>query len=241
MTFRSLKTYWTATGVIPRWQLVLVYALIVGAGVVGFAKIMAQQDDIKDLVASIQKSRVFLTVRSCRRTNNERAITRANLRQNMANLAQVPDAGLQELGFTRAQAVAQIRAQIRKIPPIDCKKQVREVAGKRVVPGGGSGSPQGARRPSATENPSKGTRHGDGGQGPSVPGGPSEPRTPPQTEPSPGDGKPPVGNPSQPSGPNPSVKPPVVTVPDVRELPRQVAPELCEIQTPLGPILKLCP
>lgn len=33
------RRYWTATGVIPRWQLVAVYALVIGACIVGFVTI----------------------------------------------------------------------------------------------------------------------------------------------------------------------------------------------------------
>lgn len=36
------KRYWTATGVIPRWQLVAVYALVITVSVIGFASVRHQ-------------------------------------------------------------------------------------------------------------------------------------------------------------------------------------------------------
>lgn len=201
--------------------------------------IKAGQQANAQLLRQIQQSRVFLTKRGCRQRNAERAVTRANLQQNKSNLAQIPDEGLAQLGFTRAEAVAQIDKQIRQVHPLDCKRQVRDVAGKKAGPGGGSGAST-APRPQGPEGPPE--KPGGRGGGPDATqperppeGGPSEPKPPP------GDGQPAPGNPSAPSEPEPSVKPPVVTVPDVRDLPRQIAPGVCQINTPLGPILKLCP
>lgn len=48
-TAHDRRGFWTQRGVIPRWQLVLVYLLIVAAGAAGFSKTSAQQDDIQDL------------------------------------------------------------------------------------------------------------------------------------------------------------------------------------------------
>lgn len=48
---RSWAAYWRATGVIPRWQLIVVYALIVGAGAVGFVQ-------VNDALDEVQASRV---------------------------------------------------------------------------------------------------------------------------------------------------------------------------------------
>lgn len=44
---RSWRAYWTAKGVIPRWQLVAVYLLITGIGIAGFYSINQALDRIQ--------------------------------------------------------------------------------------------------------------------------------------------------------------------------------------------------
>lgn len=89
-----------------------------------------------------------------------------------------------------------------------------------------------------------------GGGGGSKGNGPQSPRTP--SPPSGGGGgnnpQPKPRSPSQPGAGGQTTPPaggpdgkPTVTVPDVRDTVKDVAPELCSIQTPLGPVVKLCP
>lgn len=57
---KSDTNYWTATGVIPRWQLVAVYVLVVGATVVGFISVSHQTNRVNDAVRQIQRQRYYL-------------------------------------------------------------------------------------------------------------------------------------------------------------------------------------
>lgn len=46
--WRRFRAWWTARGVIPRWQLLLVYALIVTAGAIGMSKTSDAASKAKD-------------------------------------------------------------------------------------------------------------------------------------------------------------------------------------------------
>jgi uncharacterized protein YjiS (DUF1127 family) len=189
-------------------------------GVYAVIRIGQQQEDIKDAVAQIQKSRIVLSKQSCRQRNNERAITRSNLRQNLAQLTKISDGALATLGYTREQAEAQIHKQLRQVRPLDCKKLVKQVASNRtrVSKGGGSGS-TGIPRPTRT-TASKDETGPDSGSGAGGSETPSEPGTPRQKPPSGDDGSgPPPGPPSGGGGGGvvnpPSNPPPSNPRPDV--------------------------
>jgi uncharacterized protein YjiS (DUF1127 family) len=178
-----------------RRRLVLVLAIATSlfaaigtfVGVYAIIRISQQQNDIKDAVEQIQKSRVVLSRQSCRQRNNERAVQRANLQQSKVQLARISDAALAQLGFTRRQAEAQVNKQLRQVAPLDCKKLVRQVAGDRSgkVEGGGSGA-SAAPRPQTSRGASKVQTGPDGGSGA------PEPESPPER---PGNGaKPPPGS-----------------------------------------------
>jgi uncharacterized protein YjiS (DUF1127 family) len=191
-----------------RRRLVLVLAVLTSilaaagtfAGVYAVIRIGQQQGDIRDAVDQIQKSRVLLSRQSCRQRNNERSVQRANLQQSKVQLARISDAALAQLGFTRKQAEAQIRKQLRQVAPLNCKKLVRQVAGNRSgkVEGGGSGAST-APRPQTTRGASKVQTGPDGSSGAPVPENPSEPRSGPQKPPPNGGGSGPPSNPP-PSG-----------------------------------------
>jgi uncharacterized protein YjiS (DUF1127 family) len=193
-----------------RRRLVLILAVLTSllaaagtfAGVYSVIRLNHQQQDIKDAVDQIQKSRIVLSKQSCRQRNNERAVTRANLQQSKAQLARISDAALAQLGFTRKQAEAQVNKQLRQVAPLDCKKLVRQVAGGKSgkVEGGGSGA-SAAPRPQTTRGASKVQTGPDGSSGapkpqspPERPGGGAKPPSngggagPPSNPPSSGDG-----------------------------------------------------
>lgn len=161
-----------------------------------------QGEDIKGALAQIQQSRIFLSRQSCKQRNNERSIQRSNLRDNLAQLTQISDGALQQLGFTRDRAVAQIRKQLKQVAPLDCQKLVKQVAGKKkLVSRGGGARPSGAPRPPRPQTDSK-VETGPGSTSPAPhPQRPSKPVTTPPSPP-PGNG-PSVGPPGQPA-PEPS-------------------------------------
>lgn len=74
----SIKHYWTQTGVIPRWQLVTVYSLVIVLGVAGFL--------------SIQDSRRDAIVRTCTEQNIRHDRTVAKLDHLIAKQPAEPDA-----------------------------------------------------------------------------------------------------------------------------------------------------
>jgi uncharacterized protein YjiS (DUF1127 family) len=208
-----------------RRRLILVLAVLTSllaaagtfAGVYAVIRIGQQQHDIKDAVAKIQQSRIVLSKQSCRQRNNERAITRSNLRQNLAQLTKISDGALATLGYTREQAEAQIHKQLRQVAPLDCKKLVKQVASNRtrVSKGGGSGS-TGIPRPTRT-TASKDETGPDSGSGAGGSETPSEPGTGrPHKPPGGGDSGPPSGPPpggggggvvNPPSNPQPPTNP----------------------------------
>jgi uncharacterized protein YjiS (DUF1127 family) len=166
-----------------RRRLVLILAVLTSllaavgtfAGVYSVIRLNQQQQDIKDAVAQIQKSRIVLSKQSCRQRNNERAVQRANLQQSKAQLARISDAALAQLGFTRKQAEAQVNKQLRQVAPLDCKKLVRQVAGDRSgkVEGGGSGA-SAAPRSQTSRGASKVQTGPDGSSGAPKPQSPPE-------------------------------------------------------------------
>lgn len=213
-----------------------------------------QGEDIKQgqhglavALEQIQQSRIVLSAQSCRQRNNERAVQRSNLHQSQAQLAKVPDSGLESLGFSREEAEANIERQLKQVAPLDCKKLVRQVAGNKAGKVGGGPGAFVAPRPRGQG--SRKTRPGRGGG--SSPAEPRTPKQPGQPKPNPSPGSPGApGTPNSPGQPpgngdggvvKPKPKLPDVKVPDVRDVPRKVAPELCQIKTPLGPVVKLCP
>lgn len=169
----------------------------------------------QEVTAQIQQSRIVLSAQSCRQRNNERAVQRTNLRDNLRNLARISDAALEQLGFTREQAVAQIEKQLRQVAPLDCKKLIRQVAGNKTKPprrqGGGSES-DGAPRPPDSTGSFEGQPGAGGGSGPVEPPGPPEPdgnspKPPPRDVP-------PTGSPSPPTEQPGPVEPPVIPHPN---------------------------
>lgn len=180
-----------------------------------------QAQDIKGALNEIQQSRIVLSRQSCRQRNNERAVQRSNLKDNLQNLARISDANLQQLGFTRKQAVAQIVKQLRQVAPLDCKKLIRQVAGNKIgssIRQGGGSESNGAPRPQASTGRSEVKTGPNGGSGAPKPRSPSEGRGGGAKPPS---GNPPAaGSPKSPSGPgnggvvNPSPPAPVTPHPD---------------------------
>jgi hypothetical protein len=87
---RGFWAWWTATGVIPRWQLLLVYVLVIVAGMVGMASTRSVADrangaalDAKHAVAQVQASRIEL----CEQANERHDAVIAELERQIARLS----------------------------------------------------------------------------------------------------------------------------------------------------------
>lgn len=117
---RRFHAYWTAKGVIPRWQLLFVYVVIVAAGIFGFASIQRSLD------------------RGKRALQEECALqfrARAQLVQQARNLHQYldSDAGRQPTPFNkfvREISGPQMKARLRsEVVPPTCFKLIPDAKG----------------------------------------------------------------------------------------------------------------
>lgn len=188
-----------------RWgQIALVVGCLAIAIAAGLYYRSTKQFTPQEVTEAIQKSRIVLSGQACHQRNKELKSQRHDKQRDLANLAQIPDAALQQLGFTRAEALAQIRGDLRRLAPIDCKAYSRQVLNlPKVSSGGGPGVSKTPRPQASTGRDERGATEG----GSSPPGSGS----PPQGEPSPDNGKPPSGGSPTPGQPTEPVKPPVTT------------------------------
>ena len=117
---RKFRAYWTAKGVIPRWQLLLVYVTIVGAGVFGFASIQRSLDRGKQAL----REECSLQIRA-----RAQLVQQAdNLRLYLASPAGEEKTALNE--FIRKLSVPQIKARLKSetVPP-SCFKLIPDAKG----------------------------------------------------------------------------------------------------------------
>jgi hypothetical protein len=63
------RRYWSQRGVVPRWQYLLVYVLIVSAGVFGQFKTSRIANTANRAVIEIQRSRIDVARTQCRQQN----------------------------------------------------------------------------------------------------------------------------------------------------------------------------
>lgn len=117
---RRVWEWWTATGVIPRWQLLLVYMFVTAAGAVG----MTSTRDVADRAdrAAIRADELARNVRADRIG----AIRISCEQQNLRNMAMVDL--LQKLNPMIDPKVAQQFADA-GWPRYDCDERVRELSG----------------------------------------------------------------------------------------------------------------
>jgi predicted kinase len=95
------REYWTEVGVIPRWQLLAVYSLVVGAGLAGFIDSNHRRDDLKEqsretaarlaeqtrsAAAGIKESRRQAVIATCREQNARHDNTLAELDRQIMEL-----------------------------------------------------------------------------------------------------------------------------------------------------------
>jgi predicted transcriptional regulator len=79
-------SYWKQTGVIPRWQLLGVYALIVAAGAFGLAQTQHIAHRADALARDIQQQRVMTIEQSCEQQNARHDATIATLDRLIARI-----------------------------------------------------------------------------------------------------------------------------------------------------------
>lgn len=116
------RAYWTETGVIPRWQLLAVYGIIVCGGLWGFHQADAQRDEIEaQAIRSdqrIQESRRDAVIISCRQQNERHDRTIRQLDRNIAGLPRGPER--LRARQRRDSTVSLIDALV---PKTDCKQR----------------------------------------------------------------------------------------------------------------------
>jgi len=113
-------SYWKQVGVIPRWQLLGVYALIVAAGAFGLAQTQHVAHRADALARDIQQQRVMTIEQSCEQQNARHDGTIATLDRL---IRQQPPSRRRRAEQNRASTVLLIDALA---PKRDCGKVVAE-------------------------------------------------------------------------------------------------------------------
>ena len=103
------REYWTEVGVIPRWQLLAVYLIIVCGGLWGFYQNGEARDDI-------QESRREAIIISCEQQNERHDQTVRQLDRNIADIP--PGPRKRRARVSRDHTVALIDALV---PTTDCE------------------------------------------------------------------------------------------------------------------------
>lgn len=116
----DLRAYWMARGVIPRWQYLLVYVLIVGAGAFGFAQTHAAQQRAEHLARQVAAQRLAAIRSTCEEQNVRHDQT---LRTLDRLIAKVPPDRRAQARRSRASTVLLIDALA---PKRDCDQRVRQ-------------------------------------------------------------------------------------------------------------------
>lgn len=130
------REYWTARGVVPRWQFLLVYLVVVVVGIIGFERIGNQSDTAADLARethslaqqtaqlarTIQLQRLDGIRRGCEDQNRRHDGTIRALDDVIARVVRDAPERKTELARARAQNVLLINALA---PKQDCDRLVR--------------------------------------------------------------------------------------------------------------------
>lgn len=114
-------SYWRATGVIPRWQLLAVYVLIVAAGAAGFWQTSSVANRADDFARDVQSQRVVAIRANCQEQNQRHDDTIRTLDHLIARIP--PGAGRDRALANRRGTVLLIDALA---PKRDCGRAVME-------------------------------------------------------------------------------------------------------------------
>jgi hypothetical protein len=119
----DLRNYWTARGVIPRWQYLTVYVAITAVFIGGLAKSNQLSHKAQNLAEQIQRQRVSVVGTSCQEQNARHDATITQLDQL---IRKVPASRRQRARESRAGTVLLIDALV---PKRDCAEVLRKATG----------------------------------------------------------------------------------------------------------------